>query len=53
MLSIAFGNKEKGAHEHDLTGRKRERGTLIPMALSKCCTVSGLHRSLHARGNEP
>ena len=24
------------AHEHDLTGKNRDRGTLIPMALSKC-----------------
>jgi hypothetical protein len=23
-------------HEQDLTGKNRERGTLIPMALSKC-----------------
>lgn len=24
-------------YEQDLTGKNRERGTLIPMALSKCC----------------
>ncbi len=23
-------------HEQDFTGRKRDRGTLIPIALSKC-----------------
>jgi len=28
-------------HEQDLTGKNRERGTLIPMALSKCCLSAG------------
>jgi hypothetical protein len=28
-------------YEQDLTGKNRERGTLIPMALSKCCLSAG------------
>lgn len=35
-------------YEQDLTGKNRERGTLIPMALSKCCKSASVYGSICA-----
>ena len=40
-MSASFLIVHRETHEQDLTGKNRERGTLIPMALSKCCLSAG------------
>jgi hypothetical protein len=36
LVSLPPHFYKRRTHEQDLTGKNRERGTLIPMALSKC-----------------
>ena len=45
---LGFTYAGNSTDEQDLTGKNRERGTLIPMALSKCCKSASVHRSICA-----